>query len=262
MAARAARCTSPTFRSACWAPTGSSPMACRSPWARPMRRSCRDGAAMTACFFGDGAINRGPFLESLNWARVYRLPVLFVCEDNRWSATTASGPMTAGAGAAARALGVGIPAVTGRWQRRAGGARGGRRGWCTRCAAAPVRAAARDHVSRQRPRLGRSGRYRNRGANSKRALETDPIARARRQFLALPGNAGANNSIALERRSAASEVAAALVAADAAPWPDPAAAYADVQTQEPANGGDDLRAGRRPGAGARDGGRSGRGGAG
>ena len=44
--------------------------------------------AISACFFGDGAINRGPFLEALNWARVFRLPVLFVCEDNRWSATT------------------------------------------------------------------------------------------------------------------------------------------------------------------------------
>ncbi|MBP8054021.1 MAG: thiamine pyrophosphate-dependent dehydrogenase E1 component subunit alpha, partial [Burkholderiaceae bacterium] len=44
---------------------------------------------ITVCFFGDGAINRGPFLEALNWARVYALPVLFVCEDNRWSATTA-----------------------------------------------------------------------------------------------------------------------------------------------------------------------------
>ena len=43
---------------------------------------------LVACFFGDGAINRGPFLEGLNWAGVYRLPVLFVCEDNRISATT------------------------------------------------------------------------------------------------------------------------------------------------------------------------------
>jgi pyruvate dehydrogenase E1 component alpha subunit len=67
--------------------------------------------AITVCFFGDGAINRGPFLEALNWARVYRLPVLFVCEDNRWSATTASGPMTAGAGASARALGMDIEAT-------------------------------------------------------------------------------------------------------------------------------------------------------
>ena len=38
---------------------------------------------VVACFFGDGATNRGPFLEALNWAAVYELPVLFVCEDNR-----------------------------------------------------------------------------------------------------------------------------------------------------------------------------------
>ena len=67
--------------------------------------------AITACFFGDGGINRGPFLEALNWAQVFRLPVLFVCEDNRWSATTASGPMIAGDGAAARAASLGIAAV-------------------------------------------------------------------------------------------------------------------------------------------------------
>ena len=67
--------------------------------------------AITACFFGDGAINRGPFLEALNWAAAYRLPVLFVCEDNRWSATTASGPMTAGPGASARAIGLDIAAT-------------------------------------------------------------------------------------------------------------------------------------------------------
>ena len=43
---------------------------------------------IVACFFGDGAINRGPFLEGLNWAAVFRLPVLFVCEDNGYAATT------------------------------------------------------------------------------------------------------------------------------------------------------------------------------
>ena len=62
-------------------------------------------------FFGDGAINRGPFLEALNWARIHALPLLLVCEDNRWSATTASGSMTAGAGAAARAESLDIAAL-------------------------------------------------------------------------------------------------------------------------------------------------------
>ena len=67
--------------------------------------------AIAVCFFGDGAINRGPFMEALNWAGVYQLPVLFVCEDNRISATTASAPMTAGPGASARATSMGIAAV-------------------------------------------------------------------------------------------------------------------------------------------------------
>ena len=66
---------------------------------------------IVACFFGDGAVNRGPFLEALNWAVVYKLPVLFVCEDNRISATTPTGPMTGGPGASARAESIGVPAV-------------------------------------------------------------------------------------------------------------------------------------------------------
>jgi pyruvate dehydrogenase E1 component alpha subunit len=67
---------------------------------------------VVACFFGDGAINRGPFLEALNWAQVFALPVLFVCEDNRWSAMTSSTPLIAGDGAAARARALGIAAAT------------------------------------------------------------------------------------------------------------------------------------------------------
>jgi pyruvate dehydrogenase E1 component alpha subunit len=72
----------------------------------------RGAPEIVACFFGDGAINRGPFAESLNWAQVFGLPVLFVCEDNRWSATTATGALTAGEGAAARARAHGIEART------------------------------------------------------------------------------------------------------------------------------------------------------
>ena len=63
---------------------------------------------IVACFFGDGAINRGPFLEGLNWAKVHALPILFVCEDNRWSATTSTEAMTAGPGPLARAKALGL----------------------------------------------------------------------------------------------------------------------------------------------------------
>ncbi len=63
---------------------------------------------VVACFFGDGATNRGPFLEGLNWAKVFDLPVLFVCEDNQWSATTRTGGMIGGAGPLARAQSLGL----------------------------------------------------------------------------------------------------------------------------------------------------------
>ena len=64
---------------------------------------------IVACFFGDGATNRGPFLEGLNWARVFDLPVLFVCEDNSWSATTKTHEMMGGDGPLSRARALGIP---------------------------------------------------------------------------------------------------------------------------------------------------------
>lgn len=37
---------------------------------------------IAACFFGDGAVNQGTFHESLNWAQLWELPVLFICENN------------------------------------------------------------------------------------------------------------------------------------------------------------------------------------
>ena len=66
---------------------------------------------VVACLFGDGAINRGPFLEGLNWAKVFGLPVLFVCEDNGFAATTRTRALTAGPGPSARAESLGIPAA-------------------------------------------------------------------------------------------------------------------------------------------------------
>ncbi|WP_428540510.1 thiamine pyrophosphate-dependent dehydrogenase E1 component subunit alpha [Profundibacter sp.] len=62
--------------------------------------------------FGDGAINRGPFLEGVNWASVFDLPILFVCEDNQYSATTRTSSVTGGPGAAARAQSLGLRATT------------------------------------------------------------------------------------------------------------------------------------------------------
>lgn len=57
---------------------GQLPIACGLAFSSKYRREDR----ITACFFGDGAVNQGTFHESLNWARLWELPVLFLCENN------------------------------------------------------------------------------------------------------------------------------------------------------------------------------------
>lgn len=66
---------------------------------------------VVACFFGDGAMNRGPFLEGLNWAKLYNLPILFVCEDNQFASTTRTATVSAGPGFVARAESLGVPGI-------------------------------------------------------------------------------------------------------------------------------------------------------
>jgi pyruvate dehydrogenase E1 component alpha subunit len=58
------------------------------------KRLGRDDVAV--CFFGDGALNQGLFFEVMNMAAIWRLPVLFVCENNGYGEFTASEDVTAG----------------------------------------------------------------------------------------------------------------------------------------------------------------------
>jgi len=51
---------------------------------------------IAVAFFGDGAINQGMLLETLNLAAAWELPVLFVCKDDSWAITTRSSQMTGG----------------------------------------------------------------------------------------------------------------------------------------------------------------------
>jgi pyruvate dehydrogenase E1 component alpha subunit len=55
----------------------------------------RPGTA-AAAFFGDGAVNQGMLMESINLAVTWSLPVLFVCKDNGWAITTRSEKVTGG----------------------------------------------------------------------------------------------------------------------------------------------------------------------
>lgn len=62
-----------------------------------------------ACFFGDGASNNGTFHESLNMAAIWRLPVVFVCENNIYAMGTRITNVTAIENIADRAAGYGMP---------------------------------------------------------------------------------------------------------------------------------------------------------
>jgi TPP-dependent pyruvate/acetoin dehydrogenase alpha subunit len=66
---------------------------------------------VTACFFGDGAANEGTFHESLNLAAIWKLPVVYVCENNGYGEFTAMGDVTAVRDIAVRAASYAIPGV-------------------------------------------------------------------------------------------------------------------------------------------------------
>ena len=182
---------------------------------------------ITACFFGDGAINRGPFLESLNWARVYDLPVLFVCEDNQWSATTATAAMSAGDGAAARARSMDIAAIE-----------------VDGNDVMAIYEAAKELVQAVRqgagPKLLHARTYRVKGhvsvdqaayrdpAMHEKALERDPIALARASYLSLVGTT--IEELETIDAQALAEIEAALAFADECAPPKSSDAYEHIQT--------------------------------
>lgn len=179
---------------------------------------------IVACFFGDGATNRGPFLEGLNWAKVYNLPVLFICEDNRISATTPTSAMTAGAGAFARAQAFGIESqqVDGN-DVVAVDAAAEAMTTLIRNGSGPqflhaVTYRFKGHVSVD------PGTYRD-PAEVAAALLKDPLIVARAR-LAAAGVAAAE--IAAIDSEVQAEIDAALAFAEASPWPVASDAYQDI----------------------------------
>jgi len=67
-------------------------------------------ARVTACFFGDGAVAEGEFHESLNLAELWKLPVLFLCENNFYAMGTALARHQAQTDITLKAKGDGVPA--------------------------------------------------------------------------------------------------------------------------------------------------------
>ena len=67
---------------------------------------------VSVVFFGDGAANQGSLHEAMNLASIWSLPVLFVCENNRYAESTPFEYSVAGESVANRAEGYGMPGVT------------------------------------------------------------------------------------------------------------------------------------------------------
>jgi TPP-dependent pyruvate/acetoin dehydrogenase alpha subunit len=185
----------------------------------------RRSGQVALAFFGDGAANRGPFHEGVNLAALWRLPVVFVCENNRWASSTAHALSTAGGSIAARAAGYGIPgaAVDGNdalavydavWH----AAEAARRGdgpslieahtirWVGHFEGDPQAYRGKDEVEEGR--------------------RNDPIARLERSLAArgLLDPAGAER----RRAAVAAEIADAVAFAEASPFPEPAEALTDL----------------------------------
>jgi len=84
------------------------PIACGAAW-RAQYKGQKD---VSVCFFGDGTTNIGAFHEALNFAVVWKLPVIFVCENNLYMEYTPIGEVTAVPNPAAdRAAAYGLPRI-------------------------------------------------------------------------------------------------------------------------------------------------------
>jgi pyruvate dehydrogenase E1 component alpha subunit len=177
-------------------------------------------------FFGDGAMNRGPFLEGLNWAGVFKLPILFVCEDNKYSASTRTEAMTAGKGASERARSFGLRTTE----------IDGNDVEAVTEAAAEIIARIREtgepeflHARTYRQHghtYFDASLYRPEGEAAHQVATNDPIQRQRDALLAAGVSA---SDIRAVQDAAEAEMIAALAAATAAPWPDDNSVFDDVQ---------------------------------
>ncbi len=93
--------------------TGSSPIATQVPHAAGIAYAVkyRGEDAVVGCWFGDGATSEGDWHEGLNFAGIHRLPVVFICENNRYAISVPQSKQMAVEDVAIRAEGYGFPGV-------------------------------------------------------------------------------------------------------------------------------------------------------
>ena len=76
-----------------------------------MSAKVKQNGRVSLCFFGDGASNQGTFHESINMAAIWKLPVIYFCENNGYAITTSVANSHGQPDIAKRAEGYGIPGV-------------------------------------------------------------------------------------------------------------------------------------------------------
>jgi acetoin:2,6-dichlorophenolindophenol oxidoreductase subunit alpha len=180
---------------------------------------------VVVAFFGDGAMNRGPLFEAFNWAKLFCLPVLFVCEDNGYSVTLRTREVTGGPPAVERLGGFGIPVAS-----------------VDGNDVVAVATAARSLIDEVRggggPRFLHAATYRWYGHLAHdRGLYRDPaeVARARQDDCIVRAEGwlarqGLDTGVLEELRGECRTVIERAVAeASAAPFPPAASAFTDVQ---------------------------------
>jgi pyruvate dehydrogenase E1 component alpha subunit len=197
------------------------PIACGAAWSAKLRGS----GQVAVAFFGDGATNIGAFHEALNLAAVWKLPALFVCENNLYMEYTPIASVTAVAQPAAdRAPAYGLPAevvdgndvvaVLEATSKAVDRARAGNGPTIIEALTYRQYGHSRSDPAKYRPQ-----------EEVDRWLKRDPLT-----LLAdrLRGDGVAEEAIEERRGRARDTVAAAVEAAKAAPPPDEATAFTDV----------------------------------
>ena len=186
---------------------------------------------MALAFFGDGANNEGAFHEALNLAAIWKLPVVFVCENNQYAMSTAMAHATAVANVADRAAGYGIPGVMVDGNDFGAVAEAAFRATeRARAGEGPTLIEAKTYRTRGHSRSDRN-RYRSR-EEIEEWKARDPIARFEAEIVAL--GFATEAGVAAIGAEVEEEMSQAAAEANASPWPEAADVVRDVYS--PADG--------------------------
>jgi pyruvate dehydrogenase E1 component alpha subunit len=207
------------------------PQAVGAAWAMKIRRAKDHGHAVAVGFCGDGATSQPDFHSALNFAGVYKVPCVIICQNNQWSISVPVSRQTASSTIAIKARAYGLPgvrvdgndllAVCKVVQDAVDRARGG--GGPTFIEALTYRIGA--HSTSDDPT-----RYRSE-AEVETWRKKDPLDRLRRYLVALGLTDDARDA-ALDEAIGA-EIAAAVNTVEALPLPARASLFEDVYAELP-----------------------------